>query len=133
MGIKISNLFKEDSENEISSVEEEFYSISEKNYKEEEINNGSKMILVEPRAYSESQTIADHLKKRNSVVVNLKRVTNEQAKRIIDFLYGCIYAIGGDLQKLGSGIYLCTPKNVSVQGKISESDKSKKMQDELEF
>ncbi len=133
MGIKISNLFKEDSENEISSVEEEFYSISEKNYKEEEMNNGSKMILVEPRAYSESQTIADHLKKRNSVVVNLKRVTNEQAKRIIDFLYGCIYAIGGDLQKLGSGIYLCTPKNVSVQGKISESDKSKKMQDELEF
>lgn len=133
MGIKISNLFKEDSENEISSVEEEFYSISEKNYKEEEMNNGSKMILVEPRAYSESQTIADHLKKRNSVVVNLKRVTNEQAKRIIDFLYGCIYAIGGDLQKLGSGIYLCTPKNVSVQGKISESDKSKKIQDELEF
>lgn len=133
MGIKISNLFKEDSENEISSVEEEFYSISEKNYKEEEANNGSKMILVEPRAYSESQTIADHLKKRNSVVVNLKRVTNEQAKRIIDFLYGCIYAIGGDLQKLGSGIYLCTPKNVSVQGKISENDKSKKIQDELEF
>lgn len=133
MGIKISNLFKEDSENEINSVEEEFYSISEKNYKEEEINNGSKMILVEPRAYSESQTIADHLKKRNSVVVNLKRVTNEQSKRILDFLAGCIYAIKGDMQKLGEGIYLCTPKNVSVQGKISENDKSKKMVDDIDF
>ena len=88
---------------------------------------------MEPRAYSESQTIADHLKKRNSVVVNLKRVTSEQAKRIIDFLTGCIYAIGGDLQKLGNGIYLCTPKNVSVQGKMSENEKVKKVEDEIDF
>ena len=132
MGLKISNLFKEETERD-NNVEEEFYSISEKNYKEEEANRGSKMILVEPRAYSESQTIADHLKKRNSVVVNLKRVTSEQAKRIIDFLTGCIYAIGGDLQKLGNGIYLCTPKNVSVQGKMSENEKAKKVEDEIDF
>ena len=132
MGLKISNLFKEETERD-NNVEEEFYSISEKNYKEEEANGGSKMILVEPRAYSESQTIADHLKKRNSVVVNLKRVTSEQAKRIIDFLTGCIYAIGGDLQKLGNGIYLCTPKNVSVQGKMSENEKVKKVEDEIDF
>ena len=125
MGLKISNLFKEETEKD-NSVEEEFYSISEKNYKEEEANSGSKMILVEPRAYSESQTIADHLKKRNSVVVNLKRVTSEQAKRIIDFLSGCIYSIGGKMQKIGVGIYLCTPKNVNIQGKITDdSEKSK--------
>ena len=48
-------------------------------------NDGStKMILLEPRAYSEAQQIADHLKMRNTVVVNLKRVTSDQAKRIID-------------------------------------------------
>ena len=47
-----------------------------------------KMILLEPRAFSESQQIADHLKKRNTVVVNMKRVTPEHAKRIIDFLSG---------------------------------------------
>ena len=121
MGLKISNLFKEETEKD-NSVEEEFYSISEKNYKEEEANSGSKMILVEPRAYSESQTIADHLKKRNSVVVNLKRVTSEQAKRIIDFLSGCVYAIGGTMQKIGVGIYLCTPKNVNIQGKITDDN-----------
>ncbi|MDD4706343.1 MAG: cell division protein SepF [Bacilli bacterium] len=110
--------------------------MNEKTYKEDEEKNGSKMILVEPRAYSESQTIADHLKKRNSVVVNLKRVTSDQAKRIIDFLTGTIYAIGGDMQKLGGGIYLCTPKNVSVQGKMTESDDIKtkaKIEDEIEF
>ena len=90
-----------------------------------------KMILLEPRAFSESQQIADHLKKRNTVVVNMKRVTSEQAKRIIDFLSGTVYAIGGDLQKIGVGIFLCTPKNVNVEGSISEDDSKK--QDETEM
>ncbi len=105
-----------------------------KSENESEIN-GNKMILLEPRAYSESQQIADHLKKRNSVVVNLKRVTSDQAKRIIDFLSGCIYAIGGTMQKVGVGIYLCAPNNISVQGKITEeSDKSKdQVEDEVEW
>lgn len=94
------------------------------------IPNGGKMILLEPRAYSESQQIADHLKKRNTVVVNMKRVTPDQAKRIVDFLSGTVYAIGGDLQKIGGGIFLCTPKNVNVEGTISEEDdKGKKKND----
>ena len=80
------------------------------------------MMLLEPRAYSESQQIADYLKKRSAVVVNLKRVTPDQAKRIVDFLYGTIYAIGGDIQKLGGGIFLCTPNNVNVEGNISDDN-----------
>jgi len=78
------------------------------------------MILLEPRAYSESQQIADYLKSNSSVVVNLRRVTPDQAKRIVDFLSGTIYAIGGDLQKLGGGIFLCTPNTVNVEGKITD-------------
>ena len=97
----------------------------------------NKIVCVEPRAYSESQQIADHLKRKNSVVVNLKRVTADQSKRIIDFLSGTLYAIGGDLQKLGNGIYLCTPKNVDVEGRMSdeESDKKSKakIEDEMDF
>ena len=87
------------------------------------------MILLEPRAYSESQQIADHLKNRNSVVVNLKRVTAAQAKRIIDFLSGCVYAIGGTMQKIGVGIYLCTPKNVNIQGKITDENEKPNKKD----
>lgn len=82
-------------------------------------DGGAKMILLEPRAYSEAQQISDHLKKRNTVVVNLKRVTPEQAKRIVDFLGGTIYAINGKIQKIGGGIFLCTPNNVSIQGEIT--------------
>lgn len=91
------------------------------------------MILLEPRAFSESQQIADHLKKRNTVVVNMKRITADQAKRIVDFLSGTVYAIGGDLQKIGSGIFLCTPKNINVEGKITEDDDKSKEETEIEW
>lgn len=84
------------------------------------VKKDNTMILLEPRAYSESQQIADYLKGNSSVVVNLRRVTPDQAKRIVDFLSGTIYAIGGDLQKLGGGIFLCTPNTVNVEGKISD-------------
>ena len=87
--------------------------------------DGNKMILFEPRAYSESQQIADYLKSENAVIVNLKRVTPDQAKRIVDFLSGTLYAIEGGLQKLGGGIFLCTPANVPVEGKISDEKDAK--------
>ena len=86
---------KENVGSEIS--EDEYYSLGIDEAYKDSNSEGNKMILLEPRAYSESQQIADHLKKRNTVVVNLKRVTQEQAKRIVDFLSGTLYAIGGDL------------------------------------
>ena len=121
---KLKNLFVETTDVEDRTLpEDEYY---ESNDEKQEVQSGNKMILLEPRAYSESQQIADHLKKRDSVVVNLKRVTSDQAKRIIDFLSGCIYAIGGTMQKVGVGIYLCAPKNVNVQGKISDDSQKEK-------
>ena len=102
--------------------EEGYYSTSREEFHEQNGIAGSKMMLLEPRAYSESQQIADYLKNRSAVVVNLKRVTPDQAKRIVDFLYGTIYAIGGDIQKLGGGIFLCTPNNVNVEGTISDEN-----------
>ncbi len=108
------------------SSEDEYYTLSAEEASREETQEGSKMILLEPRAYSESQQIADYLKKRNTVVVNLKRVTPDQGKRIIDFVSGCLYAIGGGMQKLGDGIFLCTPKNINVQGKMTEEEETKR-------
>ena len=102
----------------IKMNEDEYYEVDRKAFSD--ISSASKMVLFEPRAYSESQQIADYLKKRNAVVVNLKRVTPDQAKRIVDFLSGTLYAIGGDHQKLGGGIFLCTPNNVNVEGQISD-------------
>ena len=117
---KLKGFFGGDSNTDQIQQEDDFYTTSREDYHEQNGIAGSKMMLLEPRAYSESQQIADYLKNRSAVVVNLKRVTPDQAKRIVDFLYGTIYAINGDIQKLGGGIFLCTPNNVTVEGKISE-------------
>lgn len=108
------------------NASEEHYTTSKEEYHVQNGMAGSKMMLLEPRAYSESQQIADYLKNRNAVVVNLKRVTPDVAKRIVDFLYGVIYAINGDLQKLGGGIFLCTPNNVNVEGNITDEQAPQK-------
>ncbi len=79
-----------------------------------------KVILYEPRSYDEAQEIADHLRSHRSVVVNLQRVRNDQALRIIDFLSGTIYALSGSISKIGSNIFLCTPDTVEIQGSITE-------------
>ncbi len=128
MAFNIKKIFSYDGDDDnLNGTEDEYYTTSEAEAIKEADKSGNKMILLEPRAFSESQQIADHLKNRNSVVVNLKRVTTDQAKRIIDFLSGVIYAIGGSMQKIGVGIYLCAPKNVNVQGKISdEAEKNAK-------
>ena len=125
LSTKLKKMIVEDFEDDEEEVEE----------KEKVSTTGSgKMILLEPRAYSESQQIADHLKKRNTVVVNMKRVTPDQAKRIVDFLSGTVYALGGDLQKIGGGIFLCTPKNVDVEGAITDDeDKSKKSNNDIDL
>ena len=118
MAFKKFSLFEDKDDSAEKEVEEEYYTVSEEDAKNSADSN--KVVLVEPRAYSESQTIADHLKTRNSVLVNFKRVTKDQQRRILDFLSGTLYAISGDLQKVGDGIYLCTPKNIDVQGEITD-------------
>ena len=127
MGFKIKDIFNTSLED--NAVENEYYSISTDEALRSASGEGSKLILLEPRAYSESQQIADHLKNRHTVVVNLKRVTADQAKRIVDFLSGTIYAIGGDLQKIGGGILLCTHNNINIQGKITEETSGKDIHD----
>lgn len=80
----------------------------------------SKLILVEPRSYSDATEIADHLKNRRAVVVNLQQIEKEQGRQIVDFLSGAVYTIGGEIQRIGANIFICTPDNVEVSGNISE-------------
>ena len=125
---KIQKFIGDDKESVVEVSTDEYY----KDTLKQTGMTGNKMILLEPRAFSEAQTIADYLKSRNTVVVNLKRVTPEVAKRIVDFLSGAVYAIGGGLQKLGNGIFLCTPNNVNVEGNISGEEKPKSKKNEKE-
>lgn len=127
MAINWKKIFGTDDSNEAGNNNAYYNQTAESALEENDGN--SKMILLEPRAYSESQQIVDHLKNRNAVLVNLRRVTPDQAKRIIDFLSGTIYAIGGEIQKVGGGIFLCTPNNVNIQGKITDDADGKDTHD----
>jgi len=82
----------------------------------------SKVVLYEPKSYNEVQEIADNLLNKRAIIINLQRVDSTQAKRIVDFLSGTVYAVKGDIQKLGLSTFLCTPENVDVSGTISNSN-----------
>ena len=83
-------------------------------------SKSSKVVLVEPRVYAEAQDIAENLKNKRATIVNLQRIERDQAIRIIDFLSGTVYALGGEIQRVGTNIFLCTPDNVEVSGEISD-------------
>ena len=81
-------------------------------------NKENHLILFEPRDFSDGQEIAAHLLHKKAAVLNLHRLQKEQSKRVIDFLTGVIFAIEGDIQRIGPKIFLCTPKNIGVGGRI---------------
>lgn len=80
----------------------------------------ARVVLNEPRSYDEAQEIADHLRSRRSVVVNLQRVRTDHAIRIVDFLSGTVYALSGSITKIGPNIFLCAPDTVEIQGTITD-------------
>ena len=84
------------------------------------VQKSSKVILIEPRVYAEAQDISEHLKSKKAVIVNLQRIDKEQGIRIIDFLNGTVYALGGNIQRIGTDIFLCAPDSVEVDGAISD-------------
>lgn len=112
---------------EAEEAEEELYPKRNQNARTNKVvqlhapreREGIRLMLFEPRSYSDAQDIADNLRHRRPVVVNLQRVEKEQAKRIVDFLSGTVYALNGDIQKVGDHIFVCTPENVDMQGNIS--------------
>lgn len=75
-----------------------------------------KIKIVEPRTYSEVRGIADLVLKNYSVILNFRRIEKEQAKKILDFLMGTVYAVDGDIQRIGEEIFVCTPSNVDIDG-----------------
>ena len=121
MAFKLKEIFTgEEEDTEVND-----YEIKETTKKSNNKEFKNKTILVEPRAFSEAQQIADYLKSNNQVVVNFKRVTSDVSKRIMDFLNGIIYAIEGTMQKLGPGIVICAPKGFEIEGNISEEESKK--------
>ena len=73
--------------------------------------------VVKPESYKNASQIADHLLNGRTVVLNLENTNKETARRLIDFLTGAAYAIGGDIKKVSNNTYVITPgDSVAVSG-----------------
>lgn len=83
-------------------------------------NEKAQIVSVEPRTYEEIQFVADHLKARRAVVVNLHRLPEDKVRRVKDFLSGVIYVIDGSVEKLSETMFLFTPNAMGVAKQESE-------------
>lgn len=66
-------------------------------------------VTVRPRNFNQAQEVADHFKEGQPVIVNLEGADKDMSRRIIDFASGLCYALGGSMEKVGSGVYLLKP------------------------
>ena len=74
-----------------------------------------KLVIMQPGNFEESRDIANHLKERKPIVVNLEYLDNAESRRVVDFLSGAVYALDGDIRKVANHIFLITPCNVGVE------------------
>ena len=84
-----------------------------------------RVVVMEPNSFEEAQNIADQLKSRRPVIVNLENAEKMLAKRIVDFISGTTYALNGNMQKVGNGIFLFVPNNVDISGEVRDELKDK--------
>jgi len=133
--IGIMGFAEEELEDELSEEsdreknEQEEVRTSRKNAQVVSIHTQKQMrvVVMEPNSFEEAQNIADQLKSRRPVIVNLENTEKLLAKRIVDFISGTTYALNGNMQKVGNGIFLFVPNNVDISGEMRDELKDKGM------
>lgn len=78
------------------------------------------VVLVKPDRFDQVSEIADHLRSKQAIVLNLETTNKDVARRLVDFLSGCAYALDGKIKKVAVSTYLITPYNVDVVGDLVE-------------
>lgn len=111
--VKVQKVQQEQKKNNQASRENRTMPVNDQN---------TKVCLFEPRVFAETQDIADELKSNRAALVNLTKIDSVPKKRIVDFLSGTVYALEGDIQKVGADIFLCTPNSFGVEGEISDKE-----------
>ena len=77
-----------------------------------------KVVLVKPERFENASEIADHLREKRTVVMNLESTNKDVARRLIDFLSGVAYAGDGKIKKVAANTYLITPYSVDIEGDL---------------
>lgn len=86
-----------------------------------------KVVIVEPKKYDDVTIIADHLKQRRAVIVNLENLEEdpETKKSIYYFMSGAVYILEGSMQKVSKSIFILAPNNVDIDANIKKELESK--------
>ncbi len=84
-----------------------------------------KVVVMQPENFDDAKGIADHLKTKKPVIINLEDLDTDVARRVVDFLSGAVYGLDGNIQKVSAGIFLIAPYNVSIMGDFKDELKNK--------
>ena len=74
------------------------------------------VVLVKPEKFENASDIADHLREKRTVVLNLETTNKDVSRRLIDFLSGVAYAQEGKIKRISAATYIITPYNVDIIG-----------------
>ena len=81
-------------------------------------SNKQEVVLFRPGTFNETSKAADDLRNRKAVIVNMENVDKAMARRVVDFLSGCVYALDGDVKKIAQSAYLFCPHNMDIVGDL---------------
>jgi len=82
------------------------------------VGNKQEVVLFRPGNFNDTSKAADDLRNRKAVIVNMENVDKAMARRVVDFLSGCVYALDGDVKKIAQSAYLFCPHNMEISGDL---------------
>ena len=80
--------------------------------------NKQEVVLFRPNSFNDTSKAADDLRTHKAVIVNMENVDKAMARRVVDFLSGCVYALDGDVKKIAQSAYLFCPHNMDIVGDL---------------
>lgn len=81
------------------------------------------IVVLKPRCFNDTTEVADQIKQRRPVVLDVGNLDPEEARRVVDFIAGTVYGLNGDIQKVSGGIFVATPASYEISGEFLK-DKS---------
>ena len=81
-------------------------------------SNKQEVVLFRPGSFNDTSKAADDLRSHKAVIVNMENVDKAMARRVVDFLSGCVYALDGDVKKIAQSAYLFCPHNMDIVGDL---------------
>ena len=114
--------YEEDYEYEEEEVEEvidekpSFFGRKNKVVSLDRQSNAPRIMVIKPKCFNNSTEAADQLKQRRPVILDVGGLDPDEARRVVDFVAGTVYGLGGDIQKVSGGIFVATPSSFDIAG-----------------